>query len=158
MSNYETELAAAIERGRAILDERQRQQDERQRQQEREAEERRQKHLAKLPEWARAFATVNGEYEAYINLAIPNCTPISLKSTSYRSYFDSVCVSIPGRVEFRDGYWIVIFDPRWLDDPGNTPDIFDEAVAIAAGHYGALCQLQADADARNALPDDDSPY
>jgi hypothetical protein len=158
VNNYETELAAAIEHGRAILAERQRQEDERRRQQEREAEERRQKHLAKLPEWARAFATVIGEYEEYINLAIPNCTPISLKSTSYRSHFDSVCISTPDSVEFRGGYWIVIFYPHWLDDPGNAPDIFDEAVAIAAGHYGALCGLQADADARNALPEDESPY
>lgn len=159
MNNYETELAAAIEHGRAILAERQRQEDERRRQQEREAEERRQKHLAKLPEWARAFATVSGgNYEDYIKVDLPGCAEIYFKSTSYNGNFDSACVYIADELKFDEDRWIVAQRAHWLTESRNIDDVFAEAVAIAASHYDALCQMQADADVRNALPVDESPY
>ena len=152
-------VTAAIERGRAILDERQRLEDERQRQFEREAEERRQKHLAKIPEWARPFAVAGGNHEDYIKVDLPGCTTIHFKSTSYCHSYDSAYVSIPDSVEFDDDLWTVVHKPHWLDKTGSSvSDVFDEAVAIAASHYDALCQMQAVAAASNALPEDESPY
>lgn len=152
-------VTAAIERGRAILDERQRLEDERQRQFEREAEERRQKHLAKIPEWARPFAVAGGNHEDYIKVDLPGCTTIHFKSTSYHHGYDSAYVSIPDSVEFLDDLWIVVHKAHCLDKTGiPISDVFDEAVAIAADHYDALCQMQADAAARNALPREDSLF
>lgn len=144
-------VTAAIEHGRAILDERQRQEDERQRQFEHELEERRQKHLAKIPEWSRPFARAGGNYEDYINVDLPGCTEICFKSTSYNTSFDTACVYIPEELRFQDDRWIVSHKAHWLTKATNNDDVFAEAVAIAASHHDTLCQMQADADTRNAF-------
>ena len=144
-------LTAAIERGRAILDERQRQEDERQRQFEHEAEERRQKHLAKIPEWSRPFAVAGGNHEDYINVDLPGCTEICFKSMSYNSGFDTACVYIPDELRFDEDRWIVTHKAHWLTKATNNDDVFAEAVAIAASHHDAFSLMQADADTRNAF-------
>ena len=158
-TEYFIELAATIEHGRAILTERRRQKEEEEERQARLAEERRQAHLAKLPEWARAFAIAGNNYEDSIEVNLPGCTPICFMSTSWNPSFDAIWVRTPNEVQFRENGWQVTFDSQGIDVIGREAnDMISEAVAIAAEHHRYMRVMQEEADYRNALPEDESPY